>query len=737
MRKALSILFVIFCLSMIAFAAKSTRPHIGYVYPAGGCTGTEVEVVIGGQRLRQVSGGIISGDGVTVEEISPFRPFQNINNIRRQLRYFIKQSDKGIFEPEILKPADPETWKAKGILGKGKSATTKIPKSSELKDKPLKSRQYLSDEEIIKVLKELTPLQLALLVRETLVYRNKLQQSPAIAEFVIAKIKIDANAKPGVRELRLITPQGITGGLKFVVGRVPEYKSLPMTQKDRNPVTVAGSLPAVFNGQIMPGEVDRWRFKAKAGSNLTLSLMGRSLVPYMGDAVPGWFQPVISICDTSGKELAYADDNLFDPDPVLNFKVPEDGTYELRVRDSIYRGREDFTYRVKVNNAETILKKNDFFEFPCSVGVGRVIKEKEPNNLPPSAMPVKFPVNIRGKIEKSGELDFYSFSTRKGHEIVIEIFARRCGSPLDSLIRVIDHSGKILAWNDDAPAANIGLETHHADSFLKFKAPEDGKYYILVTDAQNHGGSKYFYQIKIGQPEPDFALYIQPSAIEVRAGTSTAIKVTATRHDGFDGPINVRLISAPKWLKLTGGVIPAGQNSAWMVLTATDRKINKYIKPIVLAGSAKIRSGFVKHNVIPTDEMMQAFIYLHLVPAQELLLSIQRRGWTPARLNKQKKIVFNPGKPAVLSVFAREKLNNNRHIEFDIVSPEKGIKLERMAFDGKYCKLFFSSDPGILPPGTTGSLILECFVCGKNKRGKEFRNSTGVLPAVPFTIDDK
>ena len=57
---------------------------------------------------------------------------------------------------------------------------------------------------------------------------------------------------------------------------------------------------------------------------------------------------VVEVRDAKGREVAYGDDFRFDPDPVVCFKVPDDGDYELEVRDSIYRGREDFIYRISV-----------------------------------------------------------------------------------------------------------------------------------------------------------------------------------------------------------------------------------------------------------------------------------------------------------------------------------------------------------------------------------------------------
>ena len=57
---------------------------------------------------------------------------------------------------------------------------------------------------------------------------------------------------------------------------------------------------------------------------------------------------VVAVRDAKGRELAYGDDFRFDPDPVFCCKVPDDGDYVLEVRDSIFRGREDFVYRISV-----------------------------------------------------------------------------------------------------------------------------------------------------------------------------------------------------------------------------------------------------------------------------------------------------------------------------------------------------------------------------------------------------
>jgi hypothetical protein len=55
---------------------------------------------------------------------------------------------------------------------------------------------------------------------------------------------------------------------------------------------------------------------------------------------------VLALYDANGKEVAYDDDYRFKPDPTIFYEVPKDGEYVLAIYDSIYRGREDFVYRI-------------------------------------------------------------------------------------------------------------------------------------------------------------------------------------------------------------------------------------------------------------------------------------------------------------------------------------------------------------------------------------------------------
>ena len=135
--------------------------------------------------------------------------------------------------------------------------------------------------------------------------------------------------------------------------------------------------------------MDRYRFQAAKGQHVVVAAKARELIPYISDAVPGWFQATLGLTDSQGREVQYADHFLFHPDPVLYYEIPEDGAYTLEIHDSIYRGREDFVYRIDVGELPFVTGI-----FPLGGRTGtRVAVELKGWNLPAG----KFTEETKGK----------------------------------------------------------------------------------------------------------------------------------------------------------------------------------------------------------------------------------------------------------------------------------------------------------------------------------------------------
>jgi hypothetical protein len=724
---------LILVLAVAAYGQQQPiAPHAGYVYPAGGRQGTTFEVMVGGQALNGVNNAYLSGPGATAKVIEYERPMTNnqANMLREQMQELQKK-----------RQANPAAFPA----------------------------------EDVKKLVE---------IREKLQKFIRRPMNPAIAETVRIEVTLAADAAPGRRELRLATPNGMTNPVVFQVGTLPEW-----TRKTAEAITAPGAarpaqarnvtpstattapveitLPVVVNGQIMPGAVDRYRFSAAKGRRLVVAASARELIPYISDAVPGWFQATLALKDAGGREVQYADHYEFRQDPVLYYEIPADGAYTLEIKDSIYRGREDFVYRVEIgelpfvtgifplggkagartgielsgwNLSSTRLTKT--FQapgveivaagWPFAVDSLPEAMEKEPNDRPEKAQKLRTPVIVNGRIAGSGEQDVYRFDGKAGEEVVAEIVARRLGSPLDSVLRLTDAKGKELAVNDDAEDKASGLLTHHADSHLQVKLPAKGTYYLYVADSQQKGGAAYGYRLRVSRPQPDFELRVTPSGINARSGLSVPVTVYAIRRDGFDGEIAVKLKDAGGF-KLDGATIPAGVSCVRMTLTAPAGHIESPQR-LVVEGYATVAGRQTRRTAIPADDMMQAFYIHHLTPADDLVVRVLGPQRPPISWRGLPLVKLPAGGTTTVHVPAPPRLAGQ--VGMALNEPPEGISIQSVSPAGDGVDVVLKADPKA-KAGLRGNLILDAYVertVPNAKQQARRKQPLGSLPAVPFEV---
>ena len=402
------------------------EPHIGYLYPAGGRQGTSFQVNAGGQFLRGVREVQVSGKGVHAEVKYYLRPIRPLDGLQRRLLQSKIRDRRAVLMSEARKA---ET-------GKGKAAPTPKPTPTP-KREDFPSTLTLPEHPLLDNIHKLSLRELFQVETEFLPAMRR-QVNPQISEVAMLDVTIDPKAAPGAREVRLVTPAGLTNPMIFQVGVLPERNE---AEPNEGPVKVALDpvapleAPVTVNGQIMPGDVDRFRFKARKGEQVVLEAQARRLVPYLADAVPGWFQATLAVFDAKGREVAFADDDRFEPDPVLTCRIPADGEYEVEIRDSIYRGREDFVYRMTLIDGSdkgqrgvlATLRKSPWGNAAARRPAGGApeIGDAEPNSSAREAQPIELPRIINGRISEAGDVDIFRFAGKAGGEVVAEVFARR------------------------------------------------------------------------------------------------------------------------------------------------------------------------------------------------------------------------------------------------------------------------------------------------------------------------
>ena len=573
-----------------ASASVWADPYVGFTYPAGIQAGTKVRVLVGGQGFWGKIHAWVSGEGVRVVDIERVPAFTRA-------------------------PGDGQRqWLGKWLrnLEDGVKAMPELPKDEVLRNWP-RNRWWES-------LDTLDPLALSIVRRDHYEPRpDPLQAAPAIAERLILTVVADPSAAPGLRHLVLYDNKGASAPQPFFVSTEPHvaeplYVAPP--PKGRKPLAREPSVcetPVVLDGQVLPGETDVFCLALTGGTRLTCLLIGRELSPYLGDTVPGFFNPVLRLTDADGNELAFADDFGFLPDPVLTCDIRRTGTYRLEVRDNLYRGRDDFVYEVSCYSDDRPLPTLRERAFLCN-GMTKTRGERK-DAIPNRGAHVSFDFEVK----EPGRMDF-------------ELFARRQGSLLDGVLRLygpvtgwwfLKDAPLLATWDDVTNRLHVGsVPQAECDPQGCWEFTEPGNYRIAVEDRSGGGGDGYDFTLDLRPSEPDFEVYALKSTLVVRPqkDSKVAFKVKVVRRGGFVGAIKVL---GNDDFAVAKGTIPSGEAVAEVVVVPTRRDWSGVRRTSFRAVAEGPAGKSLEHPVVPGHEVEQAFAYTHILPAVEFLVFMQ------------------------------------------------------------------------------------------------------------------
>jgi hypothetical protein len=434
---------------------------------------------------------------------------------------------------------------------------------------------------------------------------------PAL-DAIKVRFTVAADAEPGVRDFRLITPLGATTVGQLVLVRDPVIVESPDNDvpEKAQPIT----LPGVVCGSIEKAEdVDNYKFTVEAGAALSFHVRSSRLQNRLHD-----FQvhadPIITLKNSAGTVLELVD-NYFFADPLLHYRFATAGEYLLEIRDVRYQGNPHWYYSIEISDqpfvsnvfplavppgvesrvelighglpadpfglltpgADTAdgplwitptLAGGQVPPIPAPIVVNRLplMPESGPENgTAAQAEPMAVPSGVNGRIAAPGDIDCYAFDAKAGEKFRFEVVARRHQSALDPIIRVLNADGAALIENDDL---QHGRHTH-ADALIEdWAAPADGRYVVEVRDLHLRGGAPFVYLLKAERSEPYFDLEIDTDKSLLTPGTGAAIFVRGYRRGGFTGEIQLAIEGLPPGVTASCGRILADGNDGCIILQA-------------------------------------------------------------------------------------------------------------------------------------------------------------------------
>ena len=448
---------------------------------------------------------------------------------------------------------------------------------------------------------------------------------------LVAVLTISSSTPLGIQQIRVVTPYGVSNAGSFVVGNLREIVEKEAEESELESASTMESdwiaLPVTVNGEIASiDDEDSFTFELKKDVRLICEVTAQRI----GSLLDSY----LVLRDANGTEVANSGlgDGL---DSVLDYTALETGKYTLHIRDIRYKGGDGYSYRLSIGELpylETIfplggrrgtentiavtganLEMLESIQIsigaetqdgeqslrvqtpsglvtnirPFAVGNWEEMVETEPNNTAGNANAVTTPITLNGKIDKSGDVDRFSFEIEEPQLLVFEVEALKLSSKLDALLTLYGpgkpmESSEEMAWNDgkeqvlivnDDP---IGANTL-ADARIDWDFVEAGKYSIAIRDLNNQGDESYAYRLNIRPLEPDCELNVialdQRNLMSpmdnprVNRGSSVTIQVDVVRLDKFDGPIRLVCPALPKSFDVSPTIIGADQNRALLTVT--------------------------------------------------------------------------------------------------------------------------------------------------------------------------
>ena len=454
-----------------------------------------------------------------------------------------------------------------------------------------------------------------------------LGKKPAELTKLPVRFTVAADAQPGVRDFRIVTPHGVSTTGQLVIARNPVVE-----ERGNNDAATGAqevSLPATICGTIEKAEdVDFYKFHVAEAKTMTFHVRSARLQDRIHD-LQAHSDPILTLRTAAGGTIA-ASDNHYYADPLLSHRF-EPGDYLLEIRDVRYTGNQYWEYSIEASDRpliETVfplavprgkeaqleligyqLPENPMIacSAPMDMPLGPqelqlpmgdqsaspvpvivtdlplVTEAADDNNSLATATAISIPCGINGRIEREADVDCYTFEAKKGEAFNFEIVARRRQSSLDSYLRILNDQGKQLALSDDL---KLGKRAS-ADSWLEnWTAPADGKYTLELRDVHLRGGLQFPYFLQVTRSLPYFELYLDTDKTQVGPGGCGVIFVRVERKCGFTGGVELAIDGLPHGVTAHCGKILPGKPVDGCIILEADHDAPLGVSNIVVTGTA-------------------------------------------------------------------------------------------------------------------------------------------------------
>lgn len=252
--------------------------------------------------------------------------------------------------------------------------------------------------------------------------------------------------------------------------------------------------------------------------------------------------------------------------------------------------------------------------------------EQEPNDSVEHSQSITVPGEYVGQFHSRHDIDWITFSAKKGQVLVLDLFSQRLGVPTDVSFTVQRKKNSapangayedIVDSDDSPPLTGVpGYEHTENDPSYSLTVDEDSNYRVMIRNLRGstRDDPSLTYRLVIRPAQPDFQLLYAPRSpydnerkipsrwgTLLRPGDTSQLMIAAVRRDGFNGPITVIAQNLPPGVhQAVETVIPGSQTEARLLL-ATDSDAKPWQGSITVTGRATIADREIEHTAMSSE----------------------------------------------------------------------------------------------------------------------------------------
>jgi hypothetical protein len=384
------------------------------------------------------------------------------------------------------------------------------------------------------------------------------------------------DAKPGPCLIRFYTDDGSSPPRLFEVGNLPEHLEKEPNDAFTEATSAGPRMNAVINGVLeKSGDVDTHAIRVQKGKAIMLELHGYALGSPM--------DPALRLLDSRGVEIRGAHDS-HNLDPRLSYTPGTDGPLFVQILAFAHPPAADVALKGSASHVYRLL-----------------ITDEAPKPATNEPKVLTLPAAIQGLLAKPREEDVFILTVKKGDELALAVHSRA----FDALLRIDDSDGKMITQSDDGESS---------DPSLRWKAPKDGEFKIVVGDRFHGGSPEHAYELSAKPFTPTLTAMLDTHAYRVEAGKDVEVKITVKLNGTFAAKLQAKALDLPPGLTAEPVEVPAKGGEIKMKLKAA---------PEAAASQAPFR--------VEISDGTQTFAATYLIPFTEprgdLLVTTDTQPW--------------------------------------------------------------------------------------------------------------